>query len=70
MLRVNVGVGVESIEMASQKSLLGGIPHHKPLRVGIWNGEDPQEELDRRIEAICRYYNISDDDLGDRLYQS
>jgi hypothetical protein len=28
----------------------------KPLKVWVWNGEDPEEELARRIKAICLYY--------------
>lgn len=58
---------VEAVAMASGKPLLNvRIPG--PLRVWYWNGEDPQEELDRRIAAICLHYGVGRDDLGDRLH--
>ncbi len=58
---------VEAIAMASGKDLLGVEPARK-LRVLYWNGEDPQDELERRGEAILKHYGLTKDDLGDRLF--
>jgi len=39
-----------------------------PLRVWLVNGEEPQEELDRRIAAVCQHYDISRANCDDRLF--
>ncbi len=38
------------------------------LRVWICNGEEDQDELDRRIAAACQRYGIDEADLGGRLF--
>ena len=38
------------------------------LRVLLLNGEEDQDELDRRIAAACMHYGKTRDDLGDRLF--
>jgi hypothetical protein len=38
-----------------------------PLTVWVHNGEDPLEELQRRIVAICRRNGVTKEDLGARL---
>jgi hypothetical protein len=38
------------------------------LRVLLLNGEEDQDELDRRIAATCAYYGKTREDLGDRLF--
>jgi hypothetical protein len=38
------------------------------LRVWICNGEEDQDELDRRVCATCQHYDISQNDLGGRLF--
>ena len=57
---------VEALAMATGKPLLGDAPP-KPLRVWVWNGEDPREEIERRIAAACLQYDIQSDDIADRL---
>jgi RecA-family ATPase len=58
---------VEALSMATGRDLLG--EHvHKRSRVWIWNGEDPQEELDRRLAAACRHYGISAADIHGWLF--
>jgi hypothetical protein len=37
------------------------------LRVWVCNGEEDQDELDRRVAAACQRYGISQADLGGRL---
>ena len=57
----------EALSMATGKPLLG---QHiaKPLRVWLWNLEDPMEELTRRIQAACQRYGLTPQDIGNRLY--
>ena len=38
------------------------------LRVWVCNGEEEQDELDRRVAAACQRYGISKADLGGRLF--
>jgi hypothetical protein len=58
---------VEAVAMACGKNLLGVDPV-APLNVLYWNGEDPQDELERRVEAILAEYGLTNDDLGGRLF--
>jgi hypothetical protein len=58
---------VEAVAMATGKPLLGVQPKGC-LRVWYWNGEDPQEELLRRVAAILVHYNLTWEDLGGRLF--
>jgi hypothetical protein len=53
--------------MASGEALLGLKPHGL-LRVWYVNLEDPREEIERRIAAICLHYRIDPGALGDRLF--
>ncbi|MCJ2098444.1 AAA family ATPase [Methylobacterium sp. E-046] len=58
---------VEALAMATGKPLLG-VRVPEPLRVWVWNGEDPREEIERRLAAACIHYGITADDIGDRLF--
>jgi len=58
----------ESLAMATGRPLLGKRTPREPLRVWLWNLEDPAEELDRRIAAQCQHFGITPADLGDRLH--
>ncbi|MFZ5781751.1 MAG: AAA family ATPase [Pseudomonadota bacterium] len=57
---------VEALAMASGKALLGVKPAPKrlgeksaqPLRVWYWNGEDPSDELQRRVIAAATHYKL------------
>jgi hypothetical protein len=78
MVSATAGVGgagkstllnVELISMAIGKDLLRG---GQPIPVGplnVWghNGEDPYQELQRRILAVCQHYGVTQEDLGGRL---
>ena len=57
----------EALAMVTGKDLLGVKPP-QPLRVWYWNLEDPQEETTRRIQALAKHYNLSEEDLGGRLF--
>ena len=57
---------VEALAMASGKPLLGSAPP-RPLRVCLWNGEDPHDELERRFAAGVMHYGLTAGDIEDRL---
>jgi hypothetical protein len=60
---------VEVVAMATGQDLLGiGWKCEKPLRVWYWCGEDPREEIERRIAAILLHYQINPAIIGDRLF--
>lgn len=58
---------VEALSMATGRALLGSKPARR-CRVWAWNGEDPQDELTRRIMAICLHYGITKDELDGWLF--
>lgn len=56
----------EALAMASGRSILGvSVP--RPLRVWFWCGEDPVDELDRRVMAAALHHGIRREDIADRL---
>lgn len=57
----------EAVAMAAGRDLLG-VPCRDPLTVWYWGGEDPIDEIERRIAAILLYYDIEPADLGGRLF--
>ncbi len=59
----------EAVAMASGKSLLGR-PVRAKSKVWYWNGEDPLEEILRRVAAICKHHEVSIDDLRGQLFVS
>lgn len=60
-------VMAEAVAMAAGKRLLGDRPA-SALRVLYWNGEDPQDELERRLAAIFVAHHVSNQDLDGRLF--
>lgn len=70
------GTGKTAVQMVEAISMALGIdllhPHRPPLACGpltVWihNGEDPLEEIRRRIAAVLKHYDITADDLEGRL---
>ena len=59
---------VEAIAMCTGLDLLGTKPREAPLRVWVYNLEDPLEELERRVLAICLHYRIDPAPLQGRLF--
>lgn len=57
----------EAIAMATGRALLGVSPP-KRLRVWYWNGEDPRDETERRIAAICLHFGIAAEELEGWLF--
>ena len=58
----------EALSMVSGRALLHGIEPIASLNVWIWNGEDPIEELNRRIAATAKHYNIKREECLGRLF--
>jgi hypothetical protein len=69
------GVGKSSLTMGEALSMATGQPtlHVKPegrFKVWLWNGEDPMEELQRRMTAAMLHFGISPDDVSGRLFMN
>jgi hypothetical protein len=60
---------VDAIALATCRNLLGEQPTER-CRVWLHNGEDPIEEMDRRIGAICYHYGIPMAELEGWLFRS
>ncbi len=60
-------IAAEALAQVSGRDLLGITPPRQ-MRVWLWNLEDPQEETQRKIQAAALHYDLSPDDIGDRLY--
>lgn len=58
---------VEALAMASGKALLGIKPRGK-LRVWYWCGEDPLEELQRRVMAAALHHGLVQKDIDGSLF--
>lgn len=57
----------DGLAMATGRTLLRDAPADR-LRVWYWNGEDPMDEITRRIAATAKHYGISADDLSGFLF--
>jgi len=57
----------EALAMTSGRALLGVVPHSRH-RVWLWNGEDPQEELQRRVMAAMKHYCLEPRDVEGGLF--
>lgn len=60
---------VEALAMVTGRSLLDHAPRQS-LRVLYWNGEDPLDEIERRVAATCLHYQIRQEHFGNRLFIS
>jgi hypothetical protein len=58
---------IEALAMTSGVALLGEFVK-TPLNVWVWNLEDSMDEMQRRIVAAAKHYNISPDKIAGRLY--
>lgn len=59
---------VEALAMASGKPLLKQEIHKGPHRVWMWNGEDPMDELQRRVSAAMMHFGLTHEDIAGRLF--
>jgi hypothetical protein len=60
---------VEALAMATGRSLIGITPATR-ARVWLWNGEDPADELDRRIIAAMIQHKIMPDETEGFLFSN
>ena len=58
---------LNAIEMAIGRGLIGPAPNEQ-IRVLYWNGEDDEDEVERRIAAICLHHNIEPETLRGVLF--
>ena len=58
---------VEAVAMVTCRNLLGEQPEER-LRVWYHNGEDPLDEINRRLAAICQHYGIPQGELQGHLW--
>jgi hypothetical protein len=58
----------EALAMASGRDLYGVPVHDGPLKVWLYNLEDPAEESERRIHATAKWFHIAPADVEGRLY--
>lgn len=57
----------ECIAMATARPILGITPEER-VRVIYFNAEDPKEEIDRRVLAICQHHGIDQEELPGWLW--
>lgn len=57
----------EGLSMATAIDFLG-VEVKVPLRVWLFNAEDPAEEMHKRLEAAKLYYDVSDDEIDGRIF--
>lgn len=57
----------DALAMATGRTLIRNEPVAR-LRVWYWNGEDPIDEITRRITATAKHYGITQDDLSGYLF--
>lgn len=58
----------EALAMASNRSIYGQTIGEGPLRVWLYNLEDPLEETERRLHATAKRFEISPAEISDRLF--
>lgn len=57
----------EALAMTSRQGILGELPS-SACRVWYWNGEDPMEELQRRVMATALHHGLKREDIEGRLF--
>lgn len=58
---------LDALALVTGRNLIGHQPHGR-YRVLIWNGEDPLEEMERRVMAACIHYGIGREEIEGRLF--
>lgn len=59
---------VEGLAMVTARELLGEWVPAVPLRVWVYNLEDPRDEMDRRVIGAMMHHNVKPEAIGDRLF--
>ena len=60
-------IAAEAVAQVSGMDLIGVRPK-ECLRVWLWNLEDPQEETQRKMQAVAKHYGLGPEAIGDRLF--
>lgn len=60
-------VAVEALAMAMGRDLLGRTPVER-CRVWLWQGEDPLDEMQRRVTAAMLHFDIDPSEVEGRLF--
>ena len=60
-------IATETLAMVTGRALLGVKPD-RPLKVWLWNLEDPQIETARKIQAACLHSGIKREEIEGRLF--
>jgi hypothetical protein len=58
---------VEALALTTGRTLLGVTPAER-CKVWVWNGEDPRDELERRVIAAMQHYGITQADVEGWLF--
>lgn len=58
---------VEAVAMASGRDLLG-VKVREPIAVWYWCGEDPLDEIERRVAGILLHFKIDPSEIAGRLF--
>jgi hypothetical protein len=58
---------VEALGMATGRALLATQPAERS-RVWLWNGEDPRDEVDRRVTAAMIHHQVNPEDVDGHLF--
>jgi AAA domain len=58
---------LDALSMAAGRDLLTG-KKIEPRACWYWNGEDPREELERRVQAIALHYRLTKGDIEGRFF--
>jgi hypothetical protein len=66
MGKTNLSIG-EGIALATGRNILG-VDVPEPQRVLYWNGEEPIDEIERRVHAVLRHYGIDRNDITDKFF--
>lgn len=64
--KTSLGMG-EALCMATGRELFG-VKVFRRARVWLWNGEDPQDELDRRLASACIHHGIAGHEIDGMLF--
>lgn len=58
----------DAVALTTGRDLLKTKIHGGPKRVWLYNLEDPPDELERRVAAVCQHFGVNADALSDRLF--
>jgi AAA domain len=58
---------MEALAIVTGRPLLGVLPDER-TNVWYWNGEDPREELERRLAAAYQHYGVDREETEGRLF--